>query len=236
MSFTRPHHQKIAAVLASLDADFLRSNKCYFGGGTAIALRCNEFRESVDLDFLVSDLKTYRSLRAQVREMGPAVLFSNPGAVCWSDVRADQYGIRTRVGSASPDIKFEIVLEGRIEFEVPSSANHVLGVSTLTRVDLAAEKLLANSDRWADSAIHRRDLIDLAMMQLKVPEFFAALNKAEAAYGPAVSDDLLKAIAYIESVDGELQRCSRAMKIETPLAKLWHCIRQLRQVCLQKSG
>ena len=233
MSFTRPHHQKIAAVLASLDAEFLRSHQCYFGGGTAIALRFGEFRESVDLDFLVSDMQAYRSLRSQVREIGPAVLFTNPGAVCWSDVRADQYGIRTQVGSVTPDIKFEIVLEGRIELEIPTIANQVLGVSTLTRVDLAAEKLLANSDHWADSAVHRRDLIDLAMLQLTGSEFLVARNKAEAAYGPAVNDDLLKAIAYVESVHGELQRCSRAMKIDSPLAKLWHCIRQLKKLCLQ---
>ena len=236
MSFGRPHHQKIAAVLASLDAAFLRSHHCYFGGGTAIALRYGEFRESVDIDFLVSDLQAYRSLRSEIREMGMGVLFSNSDAVCWSDVRADQYGIRTRVGSATPDIKFEIVLEARIELAESSSADQVLGVSTLTRTDLAAEKLLANSDRWADYSVHRRDLIDLAMMQLGELEFLTALSKAEGAYGSAVVSDLLKAITRIESVDGELQRCCVAMRIDTHLAKLWQCIRQLRKFYLQRGG
>ena len=190
----------------------------------------------MDLDFLVSDMQAYRSLRSQVREMGLAVLFSNPSAVCWSELRADQYGIRTRVGSVTPDIKFEIVLEGRIGLEVPSSTNKVLGVSTLIRTDLAAKKLLANSDRWADSAAHRRNLIDLVMMQLTGSEFLVARNKAEVAYRPAVKDYLLEATAHVESVHGELQRCSRAMKIAAPLVKLWHCIRKLIRLGPQKIG
>ena len=108
--------------------------------------------------------------------------------------------------------------------------HQLLGVATLARTDLAAEKPLANSDRWADSAAHLRNLIDLAIMQLTGSEFLVARNKVEAAYGPAVNDDLLEAIAYVESVHCELQRCSRAMKIDTPLAKLWHCIRQLKKL------
>ena len=72
----------------------------------------------------------------------------------------------------------------------PSTAYQVLGVSTLPRVDLATEKLLANSDRWADSAVHGRDLIDLTMLQLTGSEFLVARNKAEAAYGTAVHDAL----------------------------------------------
>lgn len=52
--FERPHHQRIAQVLRALNAPLLRENQCLFGGGTAIALRYGEYRESVDIDFLVS--------------------------------------------------------------------------------------------------------------------------------------------------------------------------------------
>ena len=51
--FSRPHHQRVAVILRSLRADFFKECECYFGGGTAIALRFGEFRESVDIDFLV---------------------------------------------------------------------------------------------------------------------------------------------------------------------------------------
>jgi len=47
--FSRPHHQRIAKVLESLDADLLKQHNCLFAGGTAIALRYGEYRESVEL-------------------------------------------------------------------------------------------------------------------------------------------------------------------------------------------
>ena len=33
MVFERPHHQHIAAILGTLDADTLRRHACWFGGG-----------------------------------------------------------------------------------------------------------------------------------------------------------------------------------------------------------
>ncbi|MBM3349738.1 MAG: nucleotidyl transferase AbiEii/AbiGii toxin family protein, partial [Betaproteobacteria bacterium] len=32
------------------------AHQCFFGGGTAITLRHGEYRESVDIDFLISDV------------------------------------------------------------------------------------------------------------------------------------------------------------------------------------
>ena len=61
--FERPHHRRIARILAALNGDLLREANCLFGGGTAMALRFGEYRESVDMDFLVSDLDSYRRLR-----------------------------------------------------------------------------------------------------------------------------------------------------------------------------
>ena len=76
--FSRPHHQRIAKVLESLDGDLLKQHNCLFAGGTAIALRYGEYRESVDMDFLVSDLASYRYLRNLVREQGlQALMRSN---------------------------------------------------------------------------------------------------------------------------------------------------------------
>ncbi|HKW83534.1 MAG TPA: nucleotidyl transferase AbiEii/AbiGii toxin family protein, partial [Burkholderiaceae bacterium] len=48
--FEREHHRRVATVLEALDADVLKANACLFGGGTAIALRYGEYRESVDID------------------------------------------------------------------------------------------------------------------------------------------------------------------------------------------
>lgn len=52
--FERPHHQSVAQVLYALDGPLLRENACLFGGRTLIALRYGEYRESVDIDFMVA--------------------------------------------------------------------------------------------------------------------------------------------------------------------------------------
>ena len=63
MQFERPHHQRIAHVLSAMNGETLLQHGCLFGGGTCIALRYGEYRESVDIDFLVSDAVGYRELR-----------------------------------------------------------------------------------------------------------------------------------------------------------------------------
>jgi len=231
--FERPHHQRIAHVLAALDADAMRLHSCLFGGGTCIALRHGEYRESVDIDFLVSDAAGYRELRHLLT--GPTGLNAvvRPGAqrlTMLREVRADQYGLRTVVQMDGQAIKFEIVREARIELEAPSPGDVVCGISTLTRLDLATSKLLANSDRQADDGVFSRDVIDLAMMDLRLPLLRAALTKATQAYGPAVARDLAKAIDRLQERQGWLDRCMQAMAMTMPKAVLWQKVRALRRV------
>lgn len=80
------------------------------------------------------------------------------------EIRADQYGIRTSLDVEGDPLKFEIIHEGRIPLDTPGSGDHVCGVTTLSALDTAASKLLANADRWADRSTFSRDLIDLAML------------------------------------------------------------------------
>jgi hypothetical protein len=98
--FKRPHHQRIAHVLTSLDGEILAKLGCYFGGGTCIALRFGEYRESVDIDFLVSDATGYRELRQLLTGTQGLVAITRQGAmplVRTKEIRADQYGIRTQL-------------------------------------------------------------------------------------------------------------------------------------------
>jgi len=159
--FERDHHNRIQTLLSALDTDFLTENKCYFGGGTAIVLALNEYRESVDIDFLCASQEGYRALRNTIHEGSLGAIFSRPVELV-RDVRADRYGIRTFLRVDGVPVKFEIVSEGRIEIE--GEMDHVTGVPTLTRTDMYAEKLLANADRYRDKAVASRDIIDLAMM------------------------------------------------------------------------
>ncbi len=230
MIFNRPHHQRIAKVLESLDGDLLKQRNCLFAGGTAIALRYGEYRESVDIDFLVSDLASYRYLRNLVREQGLQALMksTDAGQLQTSDIRSDQYGIRTKVFVEGKPIKFEIVLEGRIGLAKPGKKDSILGVATLTTLDMAASKLLANSDRGLDMGVHCRDVIDLAMLNLNKTEFAQATTKSKAAYGEAILKDLSKVIDMLGEANGLLERCMKAMDVSVPRALLWQKISKVK--------
>lgn len=236
MIFRRPHHQRIARILESLDASLFANNYCYFGGGTALALLGNEYRESVDIDFLVSDIQGYRELRSRVvtGDGFQSLLKSGAELQSFDAIRADQYGIRTRASIDGMPVKLEIVLEGRIAFSQPDCSHKICGVSALTYIDLAASKMLANSDRWADAAVNYRDVIDLAMMRIGRPGIEAAFSKAEAAYGPAIQRDLLKAIEFLVSRKETLQCSMDAMEMNIPRAQLVHNFRELKRWVVSK--
>lgn len=228
--FERPHHRDVALVLQSLDPHALSRHHCYFGGGTAMALRYGEYRESVDIDFVVSQLAGYRELRQTlggVHGLQPIVREGLQLELA-REVRADQYGIRTHVRSGASTIKFEIVLEARIEMALPGEQDRICGIHTLAPIDLAAEKLLANADRWRDDAVYSRDLIDLAMMQADRPLLEAACVKAEAAYGESIRRSLAQAVDMLQARRGRLEECMAALNITTVTkAQLWQAIRRV---------
>jgi hypothetical protein len=231
--FKRQQHNRIAQVLYALNGRALLEQRCLFAGGTVIAMRYGEYRESVAIDFLVSDAGCYRNLRemltgpqgiqAIVREGGMPLVQAR-------DMRADQYGIRTMLLVDNQPIKFEIVREGRIEIAPPSAADEVCGIATLTPLDLATSKLLANSDRWNDDGVFSRDLIDLAMMSPSLPLLRQAVSKAEQAYGESILRDLAKAIDALQNRHGWLERCIQVMAMNLPKAQLWQKVRALRRV------
>jgi hypothetical protein len=233
--FERPHHRDVALVLQSLDASILSRCHCYFGGGTAMALRYGEYRESRDIDFVVSDLAGWRELREAARDARERLPYSREGLTIelTRPVRADQYGIRTQLRSAEVPIKFEIVLEARIVLATPRDDDRVCGIQTLGPIDLAAEKLLANADRWADESVYARDLIDLAMMRADRPLLEAACVKAERAYGSAVRDSLSDAVDALEPRRGRLEACMTALCIDgVSRAELWQAIRTVARQLL----
>lgn len=181
--FERPHHRRMGRVLMALDASLLRAHQCWFGGGTAIALRHGEYRESRDIDLLVSDTAGYRELRQHLRgarDLGP---LTRPGAETFAferEIRIDQYGIRGFVLVNRVAIDFEILHEGRIGFEVPPRTNQTCGVATLTLIDLAASKLLANADRWRDESVFARDTLDLAMLSAPAAAIAPGIGQGDA--------------------------------------------------------
>ncbi len=233
VTFERIHHQFIAQVLHALDGPMLREFNCLFGGGTAIALRYGEYRESVDIDFLVSDVQSYRGLRQSLTgPSGIKAIMRDVAAPLTQvrELRSDQYGIRTMLLVADLPIKFEIVLEGRVDLEKPGAGDEVCGVATLTPLDMMASKLLANSDRWNDDGVFSRDVIDLAMMSPTLPLLRKAVAKAEQAYGQSICQDLDKAIGRLRDRHDWMDRCIKAMAMKIPKAVLWKRVRALRRV------
>lgn len=231
--FEREHHRRVATVLEALDAETLTRCECWFGGGTAIVLKHGEYRDSLDLDFLISKLAGYRELRSLCGDNIAALVRPTGTLRQLRDVRADQYGIRTLLDVDGAAVKLEIVLEGRIAFGPPSS-EPIRGIATLSTLDMAASKLLANSDRWADDSVHSRDLIDLAMLELDKPTMKLAIEKASTAYA-SVERELASAIAALAKRRGRLDACMRALQMldvppgvaPVPPALLWHRIKQL---------
>jgi hypothetical protein len=231
--FERLHHLRIAQVLQALDGALLRSHHCYFGGGTAIALRYGEYRESVDIDFLVADTDGWRHLRSLLtgsQGFSAIVREGAPPLTQKREVRADAYGIRTALLVAGHPVKFEIVLEARIHLAAPGARDEICGIACLTPLDMAASKMLANSDRWMDDGVFSRDLIDLAMMKPSLALLREAVAKAEGAYGAAILRDLGKAIHRMQSREGWLEHCMKTMAVHVTKAEVWQRVRALRRV------
>jgi hypothetical protein len=228
--FKREHHQRISEVLQRLDSQILKDHACYFGGGTAIALMNGEYRESVDIDFLVSDLSGYRALRELLTtpEGIASITKSGRELVLAREIRTDQYGIRAMLRVGDVNIKLEIISEGRIAFDTPKGKDCVGDIVTLSRVDLVASKLLANADRWNDDVVFNRDVIDLAMMKVNKNEFHQAIEKAKVAYGDSVLTSLDKAINRLFTKEDFLNRCITAMKISAPRAMIWQNLENLK--------
>nr|WP_053082895.1 nucleotidyl transferase AbiEii/AbiGii toxin family protein [Mycolicibacterium chlorophenolicum] len=230
--FRRPRHRLVEQVLTCLDAELLARHRCYFGGGTAIVLQRDEYRESLDIDFLVSDVDGYRELRRLVTgEAGVNGLTMRDCELrVLRPVRADQYGLRTFLEVEGEAVKFEIVFEGHLALDMPSANEHVCGVWTLAMVDAAACKLLANADRWADPSVWNRDVIDLAMLQAPIDVFDAAVAKAARAYGDAVVRCLNAAVDHLCADDSQrLRRAMAALQVDVPEDYLRQRITALRR-------
>ena len=86
-------------------------------------------------------------------------------------------------------------------------------IATLSLVDLLAEKLLANADRWADSSTFGRDLIDLAMVDAPRPALQAALAKARGAYGDGVDRALRQAHERLAAQPARLRESLQALQM-----------------------
>ena len=215
--FRRESHRSVLAVLGFLQAGKLSTCKALFGGGTRIVLDLGEYRESEGVDFLCSDPEGYAELRFAASTGGYAALFTAEGLRELQfprEMRIDQYGIRFAVLHGARTVKVEIIREARIGLD-PGVRPAWSPVDCLSVPDCYAEKLLANSDRWADRQVLSRDLIDLAALRLRSGPIPAeAWTKAETAYRSVARGDLRKALTLLLGDASYQERCFQGLRIE----------------------
>jgi len=209
--YRRPHHQRVFKLLQTLDGALLEQTECYFGGGTAIVLSLDEYRESVDVDLMCASAEGYRTLRNIAYDRGLAGFFTaTPKQL--RELKADRYGIRTFIEVDDTPIKFEIIREDRIPLLGQKSP--LWGIPALCRTDMYAEKLLANTDRYADISTASRDIIDLALMIQgwgPIPEI--AWEKVRNAYGESARKAFNSAIEMLAR-PGHLAACLKKLQMD----------------------
>jgi len=228
----KPHHRAVAAILSAMNVPFLERARCYFGGGTCVALLLDEFRESRDIDFLCSSRDGFRQLRETVTEgsLGRILRRKVPLA---REVRADRDGIRTFIAAGDMRIKFEIVLEARIDLK--SGPDRFFGVPVLDLECLSAEKFLANADRGLDESAKSRDVIDLAFLaaQHGVKTLEPGMRLAETAYGSAIRRYLELVLAKFAADSRYASACARSLGI-SDLATLRKGITALKSLAKKR--
>ena len=213
--YKRGHHNRILKVLRAFDPEVLNAAKCFFGGGTAIVLQLDEYRESADIDFLCSDVEAYRHLRTAIEvPHSLGTLLRSPLDYA-REVRTERDKVFTRALVDGVQIKIEFVLEARIK--IGGATDPAIGIPVLARTDMYAEKLLANEDRCMDRAVMNRDAIDLAMMIHHwgpIPD--EAWGKTIATYGRNVRTYLAQAAAMLDD-DRYCDECLRNMAMDPSL-------------------
>lgn len=216
--YRREHHRRISKIIQAFDPEVLEHAQCYFGGGTAIVLLLDEYRESVDVDFLCSSNDGYRLLRNLVSSDLGSLLKTPLKHV--REVRADRDAIRTVLEVDGQPIKVEFLKEGNSP--VTGLIHPNFGIPTLSRVDMFTQKLLANADRGMDKSSFSRDIIDLSMMIHgwgEIPD--EAFRKADMAYGDCVIRGLSNSIELLKD-DKHLSQCMNLMKMDTSLIESIH--------------
>lgn len=212
--FERDFHQKILTILSHVNAQFLASCRTYFGGGTLVSLRHGEYRLSQDIDFMCPIGLGYRQLRQGIIDRGYKAIFRKFDQILLPrEIQANQYGIRFPVIIDEIQVKFEIVVEGYIQFGSPEYPSWS-PVPCLNSTDSFAEKLLANADRWADRRKDSRDIIDLSMQRLAAPIPAEAIAKAENAY--PVIEPLTRAIQNFQNKPEYRAECFERLMVKEP--------------------
>ncbi len=222
------HHQLILKALAQFNASFFIQYGICFGGGTRIALELDEYRESVDIDFLCPNKDAYRAVREQVTNdsLGALVLYEFNYV---REIRADRYAVRAFIKYEDTLIKLEVV--SCDEYRLTANMDNTLfPLPYLSRQSCFMTKLLANADRALAPPF--KDVFDLVAMYLawgNIPD--EAWQEAERQYGSIPRKTLIKALddmlarpqIYLEQAHNMKMQLNWAKKIVEQGASQLRC-------------
>lgn len=198
--YRRPHHQAIELLLQAFNADFLSRNEVFFGGGTRIALELNEYRESVDIDFLCANSGSYRAIRSEITSDSLGAMVKDASTITLArEVRADRDAIRTflinPLRASERPIKLEFIHFDA--YDLSRDPRKLFPVACIDKESCFLTKLLANADRFSEP--NNKDIIDLAMMHHAwgdIPK--SVWSKADEMYGlKVVTHGIEKAFALL---------------------------------------
>ncbi len=210
MTFKFDLHDKILTILDRLNCELLKERSVCFGGGTLLAIAFGEYRLSKDIDLIVN-APGYKHLRNSIFDRGYEALFRDFANIQIGRKTSDRYGIRMSIGVDNLPIKTEIIVEARFNLDPPQYLEWS-PVPCLSLSDCFTSKLLANADRFMDSSVESRDLIDLAVLRLQSPLPDSAVRKAENAY--EVMRPLKQAVQQFQERANYRDKCFVSLQID----------------------
>jgi len=209
------HHKLIRSVLNNFNADFFFANSIYFGGGTRIALEIDEYRESIDVDFLCPDKSSYRAVREQVTSNSLGNLVKQDFQYA-REIMFDRYGVRTFIKEQDATIKLEIVSFDN--YDLVADTRKLFPIPFIDQESCFYTKLLANSDRCMHGQC--KDIFDILAMYDAwggIPQ--SAITKAEKHYGSSVLSDLIRSLKDIQNNSAHYYELADAMLIQHDFAQ-----------------
>lgn len=209
------HHKLIRSVLNNFNADFFFSNSIYFGGGTRIALEIDEYRESIDVDFLCPNMESYRAVRQEVTSDSLGRLVKKEFNYA-REIKFDRYGVRTFIMEEQTPIKLEIVSFDN--YDLVADTRELFPVPFIDHESCFYTKLLANSDRCLQAQC--KDIFDILAMYDAwggIPQ--SAILKAQKHYGSSVLKDLTRSLKDIQIKNEHYYGLAEGMLIQTEFAQ-----------------
>lgn len=219
-------HGSIKYLLGCLNPQILEHLGIFFGGGTAIALRLNEFRVSTDVDLFCRDDKALYAARHIAIEEGIQAFFSKNIPVTLH--RVDHDGLKFFASVNGEEIKCEIFNLGL--FPIKGEKISLYPIPSLTPYELFTAKLFANANRFMDSRNQNKDIIDLGAMLIaweNIPK--TAWEAAYIKYGQADIDGAFKKATKRLSTRKELHTSAETLGLST--ANIRKIVRTLNAEC-----